>query len=140
MNRRSSRCKKLLQISPTITAWKVSVRSYSGPYFPAFRLNTGNSEYGHFLRNASQFYFQLHRRVLLKFLFNSAPKIPQDLFVSRHGSLLLMGSVPLSVGYVIKFSKSQDMTLFWMKRKKPFLRPFLQWFYIWLQLRGVFSR
>ena len=29
------------------------IRSYSGPYFPAFRLNTdqNNSEYGHFLRS-----------------------------------------------------------------------------------------
>ena len=38
----------------------VSIRSYSGPHFPAFRLNTdqNNSEYGHFLR--SDFLEQLH--------------------------------------------------------------------------------
>ena len=32
----------------------VRIRSYSGPYFPPFRLNTdqNNSEYGHFLRSA----------------------------------------------------------------------------------------
>ena len=32
----------------------VRIRSYSGPCFPAFRLNTdrNNSEYGHFLRSA----------------------------------------------------------------------------------------
>ena len=31
----------------------VCIRSYSGPYFPAFGLNTdqNNSEYGHFLRS-----------------------------------------------------------------------------------------
>ena len=31
----------------------VRIWSYSGPYFPAFRLNTdqNNSEYGHFLRS-----------------------------------------------------------------------------------------
>ena len=33
----------------------VRIRSYSGPYFPTFELNTdqNNSEYGHFLRSAS---------------------------------------------------------------------------------------
>ena len=32
----------------------VRIRSYSGPYFPAFGLNTdqNNSEYGHFSRSA----------------------------------------------------------------------------------------
>ena len=41
----------------------VHIRSYSGPHFPAFGLNTvrmqekadqNNSEYGHFLRSADQ--------------------------------------------------------------------------------------
>ena len=31
----------------------IQIRSYSGPYFPSFRLNTdqNNSEYGYFLRS-----------------------------------------------------------------------------------------
>ena len=34
---------------------KIRIRSYSGPYFPGFGLNTdqNNSEYGHFLRSDS---------------------------------------------------------------------------------------
>ena len=49
----------------------------------------------------------------------------------------MMKCVLLSVAYVIKFSQRQDMTIFWVKRKKPFLRPFLQWIYVWLQLKAV---
>ena len=33
----------------------VRIRSYSGPHFPAFRLN--NSEYGHFLRSETVIYY-----------------------------------------------------------------------------------
>ena len=41
--------------SPTV--WKKGrIRNYSGPYFPAFRLNTdqNNSDYGYFLRSSPQ--------------------------------------------------------------------------------------
>ena len=36
----------------------VRIRSYSGPYFPAFELNTdkNNSEYGHFLCSVSELF------------------------------------------------------------------------------------
>ena len=41
----------------------VSIRSYSGPYFPAFGQNTdqNNSEYGHFLRSESCLEFSAHQ-------------------------------------------------------------------------------
>ena len=35
----------------------VRIRSYSGPHFPAFGLN--NSEYGHFLRSVSLYFYFL---------------------------------------------------------------------------------
>ena len=37
----------------------VRIRSYSGPYFPAFGLNAdqNNSEYGHFLRSGESYLF-----------------------------------------------------------------------------------
>ena len=37
----------------------VCIRSFSGPYFPAFRLNTDekNSEYRHFSSSGLEFYF-----------------------------------------------------------------------------------
>ena len=43
----------------------VRIRSYSGPYFPAFRLNTDqeNSKYGHF--SQSEFYYLLNLTVSL---------------------------------------------------------------------------
>ena len=40
---------KQVTISVTHRVKSVRIRSYSGPYFPAFRLS--NTEYGHFLRN-----------------------------------------------------------------------------------------
>ena len=42
-----------LYFKPFITAWKVSVFGFSGPYLPAFGLNTDqkNSKYGHFSRS-----------------------------------------------------------------------------------------
>ena len=40
-------------INSTHCVKSVGIRSYSGPYFPAFGLNAdqNNSEYGHFLRS-----------------------------------------------------------------------------------------
>ena len=45
----------------------VRIRSFSGPYFPAFGLNTDetNSEYGHFLRSVNSYHNLIISAVLL---------------------------------------------------------------------------
>ena len=43
----------------------VSIRSFSGPYFPAFGLNTDqkNSEYGHFPRSECYLKFRILKKI-----------------------------------------------------------------------------
>ena len=57
---------------PASCVKSVRIRSYSGPHFPAFRLNTdqNNSEYGHFLRSDThQVYFKFTRKTSLHITF-----------------------------------------------------------------------
>ena len=67
----------------------VRIRSFSGPYFPAFELNTEryysvrmrentdqkNSEYGHFLRSASDSKTVMNNKPSFKFMWGVISKL-----------------------------------------------------------------
>ena len=74
-----------------ITVWKVRIRSYSGSYFPAFRLNMdqNTSKYRQFLRSVHRQFWKYFRSMILSSLCNYLTRLSQKVRMLAFSASLL---------------------------------------------------
>ena len=74
-----------------ITVWKVRIRSYSGSYFPAFRLNMdqNTSKYRQFLRSVHRQFWKYFQSMILSSLCNYLTRLIQKVRMLAFSASLL---------------------------------------------------